>query len=195
MNPLDRLIQGLTKLPGIGQKTATRLAFHLLRAPADDARELADALIHVKSTLRLCSDCLAFTPEDPCAICRDPRRDHATICVVEQPADLSAIESTGVFRGVYHILHGVLAPLEGIGPDDLKVRELLTRLKTSRIQEIFVATNPTVEGEATATYLAGLVKPLGCKLTRIASGIPVGSEVEYTNHQTLAVAIQERRTF
>lgn len=193
MNPIDRLIHALGKLPGIGQKSATRLAFHILRVSTEQVRELAEALISVKSTMRLCSECLTFTPDDPCPICRDPRRDRGAICVVEKPADLLAIEQTGVYRGTYHILHGTLSPLEGVGPDDLKIGELLARLKRALAHEVIVATNPTVEGEATATYLAGLIKPLGVRMTRIASGIPLGGEVEYTSPQTLALALQSRR--
>lgn len=193
MNPIDKLVHALAKLPGVGQKSATRLAFHILRAPAEYARELADTLLDLRATMRLCSECLSLTPDDPCPICRDPRRDHDTICVVAAPADMSAIEQTGAFRGVYHILHGTLSPLEGIGPDDLKISALLTRLRKAPVQEVIVATNPTVEGEATATYLAGLIKPTGVRLTRIASGIPLGGEVEYTSPQTLALALQSRR--
>ena len=193
MNPIDRLIQALAKLPGVGYKSATRLAFHVLRAPAEHARELAEALLSVKSSMRLCSECLTFAPEDPCAICRDPRRDKQTICVVEKPADMNAIEQTGAFRGMYHILHGILSPLEGVGPEDLKITELLIRIKRQPTQEVIIATNPTVEGEATATYLSSLIKPLAIPLSRIASGIPLGGEVEYTNPQTLALALQSRR--
>lgn len=193
MNPIDRLIQAFAKLPGIGHKSATRLAFHILRSPEEYAREFAEALVQVKSTMRFCSQCLTFAADDPCHICRDARRDHGLICVVEKPADMNAIEQTGAYRGIYHILHGLLSPLEGIGPEDIKATELLGRIKQGPVGEIIVATNPTVEGEATATYLASLIKPTGVHLTRIASGIPLGGEVEYTNPQTLTLAIQSRR--
>lgn len=193
MNPIDRLIQALATLPGIGQKTATRLAFHILRIPSETVRELAEALLKVKATVRLCSQCLAPTPHNPCAVCRDDRRDRTQICVVEEPADLDAIEKTHAFRGVYHVLHGTLSPLDGIGPEDLKVSELVARCTRGGVAEVIIATNPTVEGEATATYITNAVKPLGIHITRIASGIPLGGEVEYTNAPTLVMALQSRR--
>ncbi|MBI4365884.1 MAG: recombination protein RecR [Deltaproteobacteria bacterium] len=192
MNPIDRLIQAFGKLPGVGQKSAARFAFHILRAPAAEAHELAEAVIRVKTQTQLCSSCLTFTPSNPCRICSDTRREQQTICVVEKPADVSAIEQTGVFRGVYHVLHGLLSPLSGIGPDDLKIDALLTRLRASPATEVIVATNPTVEGEATAMYLATLIRPIGVRLTRLASGIPLGGEVEYASPQTLARAIESR---
>lgn len=169
------------------------MAFHIARSPTEYGHELAEAIVQVKSTLKLCSQCLAFTPKDPCVICSDTRRDQATICVVEKPADMNAIEQAGAFKGVYHILHGVLSPLDGIEPGDLKVQELINRLRRQPVSEVIIATNPTVEGEATATYIAQEIKQLGVRLTRIASGIPLGGEVEYTSAPTLALALKSRR--
>ncbi len=193
MNPLDRLIHALAKLPGIGQKGATRLAFHIVRAPAEYAHELAQALLGVKQGLRTCAHCLAPSPNDPCAICSDARRDRDRICVVEEPADLTAIEKSGAYRGLYHILHGCLSPLEGVGPDDLKIRELVNRLQSQHIEEIILATNATIEGEATATFVAQILRPLGLRITRLASGMPAGSEVEYLDMRTLSHALESRR--
>ena len=194
-DPIARLVQQLGKLPGIGDKTATRLAFYVLRAPETFARELAAALIDVKERIRLCSSCLNLTEEDPCAICRDARRDAHQICVVAHPTDLIAIERTGGFRGRYHVLHGVLSPLDGIGPDDIRLRELLGRLGAGpdAVTEVIVATSPNVEGEATALYLSKMVKPLGVRVTRIASGVPIGGELEYADGVTITRALDARR--
>ena len=191
--PLKRLVDRLSRLPGIGEKSATRLAFFLLRADAEYARELAAAIADLKAEIRLCSRCLAFTEQDPCVLCDDPRRSAEVLCVVEDPADVMAIERAGDFRGHYHVLHGTLAPLEGIGPEELKISELLTRLRDGTVREIILATNPTVEGEATALYLAKLIKPSGVKVTRIAHGLPMGGVVEYADGVTLSRALEGRR--
>ena len=191
--PLKRLVAALTRLPGIGEKSATRLAFFLLRADGEYAHALADAIRSLKEEIRLCSRCLGFTQDDPCAICGDARRDPALVCVVEEPADVMALERAGDFRGQYHVLHGTLAPLEGVGPDQLKVAELLERIRGGDVSEIILATNPTVEGEATALYLARLLKPAGVKVTRIAHGLPMGADVEYADGVTLSRALEGRR--
>jgi len=191
--PLSRLIQELVKLPGVGEKTAARLAFHLLRTDRHDVEQLADALLRMRDETKLCSICLGLTADDPCALCQDPQRDSAAIFVVEQPADLIALERSGQFRGRYHVLHGCLAPLEGVGPEELRIAELLHRLKDGTVREVVVATNPTVEGEATALYLARLMKPLGVRVTRIAHGLPMGADVEYADSATLGKALEGRR--
>lgn len=192
-DPIARLIRLLAKLPGVGEKTATRHAFHVLRAPESFARELAAALVEVKDKIRLCSTCMNLTENDPCALCADVRRDARLVCVVATPTDLYAIERAGGFRGRYHVLHGVLSPLEGIGPDDLRLRELLARLAGSAVEEVIVATSPNVEGEATALYLAKVCKPLGVRVTRIASGLAVGGELEYADGVTITRALDNRR--
>jgi recombination protein RecR len=191
--PIDHLIEALTRLPGIGKKTASRLAFHILRSSSSEAQELARAILDVKEKIRLCSTCFNLTDEDPCRICQDERRSTEILCVVEGPNDLIAIENTGAFNGRYHVLHGTISPLEGIGPDDLKIKELLGRLQKERISEVILATNPTVEGGTTALYLTDLIKPLGIKVTRIAYGIPMGSEIEYSDGMTLSKALEGRR--
>lgn len=191
--PLARLIQELVKLPGIGEKTATRLAFHLLRTERRDVEQLADALIKMREGTKLCSTCLGLTSEDPCPLCQDVQRDRGAICVVERPADLIALERSGQFKGLYHVLHGCLAPLDGIGPEDLRVAELLQRLQDGSVREVVLATNPTVEGEATALYLSRLIKPLGVRVTRIAHGLPMGADVEYADTVTLGRALDGRR--
>jgi recombination protein RecR len=191
--PIDHLIEALTRLPGIGKKTASRLAFHILRSSSSEAQELARAILDVKEKIRLCSTCFNLTDEDPCRICQDGRRSTEILCVVEGPNDLIAIENTGTFNGRYHVLHGTISPLEGIGPDDLKIKELLGRLQKERISEVILATNPTVEGGTTALYLTDLIKPLGIKVTRIAYGIPMGSEIEYSDGMTLSKALEGRR--
>jgi recombination protein RecR len=191
--PIERLINELSKLPGIGRKTAARLAFHILRTPRREAQELARAINDVKERIQLCSVCFNLTDRDPCRICSDARRDSEVICVVEEPNDLMAIEGTGDFRGKYHVLHGTLAPLEGIGPEDIKAKELLERLETGKVKEVIMATNPNVEGGATALYLTKLIKPLGVKVTRIAYGIPMGGDIEYTDGVTLVKALEGRR--
>jgi recombination protein RecR len=191
--PIDRLIEALTKLPGIGRKTAARLAFHILRSSLSEAQALARAILDVKEKIRLCSVCFNLTDEDPCRICQDEHRNKEILCVVEGPNDLIAIESTGAFNGRYHVLHGTISPLEGIGPEDIKVRELLERLHQEKIAEVILATNPTVEGGATALYLTDQIRPLGLKVTRIAYGIPMGGEIEYSDGMTLSKALEGRR--
>lgn len=191
--PLARLIQELVKLPGIGEKTATRLAFHFLRTDRLDVDQLAAALVEMRDGTKLCSVCLGLTADDPCPICQNPQRDAENICVVERPADLVALERSGGFRGRYHVLHGCLAPLDGIGPEQLHITELLRRLQDGQIREVLIATNPTVEGEATAMYLAKLIKPLGVRVTRIAHGLPMGADVEYADSMTLGKALEGRR--
>ena len=193
-DPIQRLVRELSRLPGIGEKTATRLAFHVLRAGDGLAKDLAQALVDVKERVRLCSRCMNLTEEDPCALCADTRRDDKILCVVASPPDLVAIERTSAYRGRYHVLHGVLSPLEGIGPDDLRVRELLLRLgSSSPFEEIILATSPNVEGEATALYLGKVLRPLGIRTTRIASGLQVGGELEYADGMTIARALDARR--
>lgn len=196
-DPIQRLVQCLSRLPGIGEKTATRLAFHLVRAPDSEARELSHCLLEVVDKIQLCSICLNLTQADPCETCSDSRREVQLICVVSSPSDVVAIARSGDFRGTFHVLHGLLSPLEGIGPDDLRIAELVRRLKTDEhgqplVSEVIVATNASVEGEATAMYIARVVKPLGVKVTRIASGIPVGGELEYTDQATIARAMAGR---
>jgi recombination protein RecR len=195
--PIARLVVELGKLPGVGEKTAARLAFHILRAPIEDAQALAQAITDLRSKIRLCSSCWDFTEQDPCTICRDERRDGTILCVVAHPQDVIAIERTGGYRGRYHVLHGVLSPLEGIGPEDLRIAELVRRCGDSpsseAVREVIVATNPSVEGETTAIYLAKLIRPLGLKVSRIATGVPMGGELEYADRLTLARALDGRR--
>jgi recombination protein RecR len=193
---LNRLVAQLSKLPGIGEKTAQRLAFHVLRAPPDFARGLASALLEVVDKVRLCPRCFSLTdgPTDAaCGFCTDTRRDDKVLCVVEGIADELAIERTREYRGRYHVLHGVLSPLEGVGPDQLRIRELLVRLESGAVDEVIVATNPDVEGEATALYLVRLLRPMGIKVTRLAQGIPMGGDLEYADQATLARALAARR--
>lgn len=194
VEPVARLIEELARLPGIGPKTAQRLTFHLLRAPADQARALADAIIHMKEAVIFCSTCVNITDRDPCAICRSETRDRTTICVVEEPLDVLALERTREFKGLYHVLHGTLDPVGGVGPDDLKIRELLRRLDTT-VKEVILATNPNVEGEATSMYVARLVQPLGVHVSRLARGLPIGGDLEYADEVTLARALEGRRPF
>ena len=191
--PFARLIDALQRLPGIGPKTAQRLTFFLLKRPAEEVRELAESLLAVKERIVHCRNCFNVTDEDPCRICADPARDPRVLCVVEEPNDLLAMERTGEFRGRYHVLLGALSPLDGIGPDDLKVRELLLRLEGADTTEVILATNPNVEGEATALYLARLMRPLGVRVTRIARGLPVGGDLEYADQVTLSKALEGRR--
>lgn len=193
MTPIDRLVHELAKLPGVGERTATRLAFFILRQPAEYAHALSAALLDVKAKVRLCSECMNLTENDPCALCADARREGETICVVEDPSDVMAVERAHAFRGRYHILHGAISPLDGIGPDDIKIAELLRRIEAGGVREVIVATNANVEGEATALYLQKLIKPTGVKLTRLASGIPVGGDLEYIDASTLSRAFEERR--
>ena len=191
--PIDQLIEALTKLPGIGRKTAARLAFHILRSSLSEAQALARAILDVKEKIRLCSICFNLTDEDPCRICQGEHRNKEILCVVEGPNDLIAIENTGAFDGRYHVLHGTLSPLEGVGPEDIKVRELMERLRREKIVEVILATNPTVEGGATALYLTDQIRPLGIRVTRIAYGIPMGGEIEYSDGMTLSKALEGRR--
>jgi recombination protein RecR len=192
-DPIARLVRELARLPGIGEKTAQRLAFHVLEAGPEQARELAEAVVAVVRDVRCCSSCQTLTERDPCPICTDAQRDPKIICVVEGVPDLMAVERTREFRGRYHVLHGALSPLDGVGPSDLKIKELLLRLERSPVEEVLVATNPNVEGEATALYLQRLLKPLGIRVTRIAQGVPMGGDLEYADQATLARAVAGRR--
>jgi recombination protein RecR len=191
--PLTRLIDELKRLPGIGGKSAQRLAFHILRATREDADRLCDAVRDVKDRVTYCSTCNTITDVDPCRFCADEARDHHVICVVEEPQNVSAIEKTRDFKGTYHVLMGALSPLQGVGPDDLRIKGLVERVGRGDVQEVILATNPTVEGEATAIYLARLLKPLGVRVTRIATGIPVGSDLEYADEITMGKAMEGRR--
>lgn len=191
--PIARLIEELGKLPGIGPKTAQRLAFHILNTESGEARELARAIVNAREKINYCSVCSNLTDNDPCLICSDKARNQSIICVVEQPRDVVAIERTREYKGLYHVLQGSLSPMEGVGPDQLKIKELLDRIRDGQVQEIIVATNPNVEGEATAMYLARLIKPLGIKVTRIAHGLPVGGDLEYADEVTLSRAFEGRR--
>jgi recombination protein RecR len=192
-DPIARLVKELARLPGIGEKTAQRLAFHILDAGPEYAHELAEAVVRAVQDVRCCSSCQTLTDIDPCAICRDDRRDPRLLCIVEGVPDLVAIERTHEFRGQYHVLHGALSPLDGVGPGDLKIRELILRLEKKPADEVVVATNPDVEGEATALYLAKLLKPLGVRVSRIAQGVPMGGDLEYADQVTLARALAGRR--
>lgn len=189
---VNRLITLLAQLPGIGRKSAGRLAFHILKARREEALELAEAIRDIKDKVGFCSRCNNITEEDPCYICTDPKRDNSVICVVEEAMDLAALEKSESYRGVYHVLGGRISPLDGLGPDDIKIKELLGRLDDN-VKEIIIATNPNVEGEATALYLAKLLKPMGVKITRIARGLPVGSDLEYADGVTLSRALEGRR--
>ena len=193
--PFARLIEALQRLPGIGPKSAQRMTFFLLKRPLDEVRELSEAIIALKEKITYCSLCFNVTDEDPCRICADPARDDRVLCVVEEPNDLLAMERTGEFRGRYHVLLGALSPLDGIGPEDIKIRELLARLETGGTIEVILATNPNVEGEATAIFLAKLLRPLGVRVTRIARGLPVGGDLEYADQVTLSKALEGRREF
>lgn len=191
--PLTRLIEELNRLPGIGPKTAQRLAYYLLRVPNDQATNLAEAIREVKEKIILCSQCFNFTETDPCLICSDEEREATTVCVVEDPLDILALERTRHFRGLYHVLHGALSPAAGIGPEKLKIKELMARLRRGQAEEVIIATNANLEGEATAMYLARLIRPLNVKVTRLARGLPVGGDVEYADEITLTRAIEGRR--
>jgi recombination protein RecR len=192
-DPIQRLVVQLAKLPGIGEKTAQRLAFYILKGTKDDARKLAGAIEEVVEKVRLCSVCCGLTETDPCATCADGKRDGRVLCVVESVPDQLALERTREYRGRYHILHGVLSPLEGVGPDQIRVKELLARLQAGTVEEVIVATNPDIEGEVTALYLMKLLKPLGVRVTRIAQGVPMGGDLEYADQVTLARALSGRR--
>lgn len=191
--PLAKLIENFRALPGIGSKTAVRLAYHILDMDADKAKGLAQAIIEAKEKIGYCNTCFNLSDTNPCHICAAEARDHSTICVVEQPQDVDAVERMRDYRGVYHVLHGSLSPLEGVGPEDIRIKELLTRLYNADVSEVIMATNPNVEGEATAMYIAKLLKPLGIKVTRIAHGLPVGGDLEYADEVTLAKAMENRR--
>ncbi len=191
--PIARLLEELERLPGIGPKSAQRLAFHILRADMDAATRLAEAVLEVKRSIHFCSTCFNFAENESCDICADPERDDAVVCVVEEPRDIVAIERTGEFRGRYHVLQGAISPIDGIGPEQLRIRELVDRLAPGTVTEIIIATDPDVEGETTALYLARLVKPLGIRVTRIASGLPVGGDLEYADEVTLGRALEARR--
>ena len=191
--PLAKLIEHFRALPGIGSKTAVRLAYHILDMDADKAKALAQAIVEAKEKIGYCNTCFNLSDSNPCRICASETRDHSTICVVEQPQDVDAMERMRDFRGVYHVLHGALSPLEGVGPENIRIKELLNRLYDTEIKEIIMATNPNGEGEATAMYIARLLKPLGIKVTRIAHGLPVGGDLEYADEVTLAKAMENRR--
>lgn len=191
--PIARLLEELERLPGIGPKSAQRLAYYILRSDADVADRLAEALVEVKRSIHFCAKCFNFAEGDLCDICGSGKRDATVVCVVEEPRDVVAIERTGEFRGLYHVLQGAISPIDGVGPEQLRVRELIARIGEGGIEELIVATNPNVEGETTALYLARLVKPLGVKVTRIASGLPVGGDLEYADEVTLGRALEARR--
>jgi recombination protein RecR len=191
--PVTRLIEAFAQLPGIGPKTASRLTFYLLRRPDVQADILADALRDLKQRIVFCSTCFNITETSPCALCQDEGRDRSILCVVEEPLDVLAIDRTGEYRGLYHVLHGAISPVEGIGPDELRINELMARLQAEPVQEVLLATNPNLEGEATAMYLARLIQPLGIRVTRLARGLPVGGDLEYADAVTLSRALEGRR--
>lgn len=191
--PVAALIEELSKLPGVGVKTAQRLTFFLLRSPADQARRLSEAIIRVKESIIYCSRCFNITEADPCLICSNPNRDQEIICVVEEPLDVLALEKTGAYKGLYHVLHGALSPVEGIGPKDLRIEELLKRLQDGKAREVILATNPNFEGEYTANYLQKELKPLALKVTGLARGLPIGGDLEYADEGTLSRALEGRR--
>jgi recombination protein RecR len=193
--PISRLIEELNKLPGIGPKSAKRLAYHLLRSSDEEAKALAEAIFTLKERIKLCSVCFDSTDCDPCRICQDKERDHSKICVVAKPSDILPLEQTGKYDGVYHVLHGTISPTEGIGPEDLRIRELLARLEDGSVTEVIVATNPNVESETMAMYLQRLITPLGIRVTRLARGLPFGAELEYADDLTLGQALENRREF
>jgi len=191
--PVAALIEELSKLPGVGVKTAQRLTFFILRSPADQARRLAEAIMRVKESIIYCSRCFNITENDPCLICSNPNRDQESICVVEEPLDVLALEKTGVYKGLYHVLHGALSPVEGIGPKDLRIEELLKRVQDGKVSEVILATNPNFEGEYTANYLQKELKPLPVKVTGLARGLPIGGDLEYADEGTLSRALEGRR--
>ncbi|MBS6599999.1 MAG: recombination mediator RecR [Clostridium sp.] len=189
---IEKLIEEFAKLPGIGQKTAQRLALHVLNLPEDEVKEFADALVKARGTIKYCSVCGNFTDQDPCAICSNPNRDKSVICVLEQPKDVMTMEKVKEYNGLYHILHGNLSPMQGRGPQDIRIRELVARMKED-VKEVIIATNPNIEGEATAMYIAKILKPLDVKVTRIAAGVPVGGDLEYADEVTLSKALEGRK--
>jgi len=191
--PIQDLIDELSRLPGIGPKSAQRLAFYMVKAPAEDARRLSEAILAAKDKVRFCRECFSVAEGDLCRVCRDPGRDPGVICVVEEPKDQAAVEKAGVIKGRYHVLGGAISPLEGIGPDDLRVQELLDRVSRDGVTEVILATNPNLEGNATAMYVAALLKPIGVRVTRLASGLPVGGDLEYADEVTLGQALEGRR--
>ena len=192
-DPIARMVAQLSRLPGVGRKTAQRLAYYIASQPEEDVRELAAAIWQGRQAIRMCSRCGNYTAEDPCPLCADPRRQRDVLCVVRDPRDVAAIERMHDFHGSYHVLHGTLSPMDGIGPEDIRIRELLARLKDHSIKEVILATNPDIEGEATASYIARLLKPMGVLVTRIAHGVPVGSDLEYADEITLSKAMEGRR--
>ena len=189
---IAKLVNQLSKLPGVGRKTAQRLAYHIIALPEEQVRELAVAIFNGKKQIHFCPVCGNYTDTDPCAICSDPERRHDIVCVVRDPRDVNAMERMRDYNGLYHVLHGVISPMDGVGPDDIRIRGLMSRLSSGEIQEVVLATNPDVEGEATAAYISRLIKPMGVKVTRIAHGVPVGGELEYTDEVTLARAFESR---
>jgi recombination protein RecR len=194
-NAISKLVQEFSKLPGIGPKSAQRITFYLLRAAEEEGKNLAEALLTLKQRITLCSTCCNVTESDPCPICRNPQRDNGQVCIVEQPQDILALEHTGVYKGLYHVLHGAISPTEGIGADDIRIRELLNRLQNSQVTEVILATNTNLEGEQTAMYLSRLISPLGIKVTRLARGLPFGTELEYADDVTLTRALEGRQEF
>ena len=192
---VSRLIQELNKLPGIGPKSAQRLAYHLLRTPEEQARQLAEAILSVKQLTKICSVCCNVADSDPCPMCRSDQRDHDQICIVEQPQDILALEHTGIYNGLYHVLHGAISPTEGVGANDVRIRELMDRLQSGLVSEVILATNTNLEGEATAMYLSKLISPMGIKVTRLARGLPFGTELEYADDVTLTRALEGRQAF
>ena len=193
--PIARLIEEFNKLPGIGPKSAQRLTHHLLRSPDEEAKALAEAILTLKEQIKLCSVCFNTTDCDPCRICQDKERDHSRICVVERPSDIFPLEQTGKYDGVYHVIHGTISPAQGVGPDALRIKELLTRLQDDSVVEVIIATNPNVESETVAMYLQRIIKPLDIRVTRLARGLPFGAELEYADDLTLGQALENRREF
>lgn len=193
IEPIQRLVNQLSKLPGVGQKTAQRLAYYIISLPEEQVRELATAIFNGKKQVHFCPVCGNYTDKDPCALCSDTARDPSILCVVRDPRDVAAMERMRDYKGLYHVLHGVISPMDGVGPDDIRIRELMARLASGQIKEVVLATNPDIEGEATASYIARLIKPLGVRVTRIAHGVPVGGDLEYTDEVTLSKAFEGRR--
>lgn len=193
IEPIARMVNQLAKLPGIGQKTAQRLAYHIVSMPEEQVRELAVSIFNGKKQVHFCSVCGNYTDQDPCKLCTDSKRQTGLLCVVKDPRDVAAMERMRDFKGVYHVLHGVISPMEGIGPNDIRIKELMSRLASGEVTEVILATNPDIEGEATAAYISRLIKPMGIKVTRIAHGVPVGGDLEYTDEVTLSKAFEGRR--